>query len=84
MRRPIDAIFLGKSLKAGVLRGGVWLGGGSVVEQMLRFGRNIILVRLLAPTAFGTMAIALSSASLVDALADVGVSTAVIRNPRGG
>jgi len=60
------------------------MGSGSVAEQMLRFARNMILARLLAPMAFGTMAIALSSASLVDTLMNIGVGTAVIQNPRGG
>src|ERR1035437_9699728 len=83
IRRPLDAALIGQGLKTKVLRVGVWLGGGSVAEQALRFGRNMILARLLAPNAFGTMAIALSAASVVDTLTDVGVGTAIIQNPRG-
>ncbi len=66
------------------MRGGAWLGAGSVAEQAARFARNILLARLLAPEAFGTMAIVLSSASLVDTLTDVGHKAAIIQNPRGG
>ncbi len=66
-----------------VTRGGVWLGGGSVAEQGVRFIRNIILARLLAPQAFGEMAIVLSLASLVHTLTDMGVRESVIQNARG-
>jgi lipopolysaccharide exporter len=59
------------------------MGGGSVAEQIVRFARNIVLARLLAPGAFGTMAIVMSAASIVDTLTDVGMRGAVIQNPRG-
>ncbi len=65
------------------MRGGAWLGTGSVAEQAARFARNMLLARILAPGAFGTMAIVLSSASLVDVLTDVGMNAAIIQSPRG-
>ncbi len=74
----------GDALRAKAMRGGAWLGGGSVAEQATRFARNMVLARLLAPGAFGTMAIVLSSASLVDAFIDVGVRIAVIQSSEGG
>jgi O-antigen/teichoic acid export membrane protein len=43
----------------------------------------MILARLLAPEAFGTMAIVLSSASVIQAFTDIGVRDALIQNPRG-
>ncbi len=73
----------GQTLKAKALRGGAWLGTGSVAEQTTRFIRNLILVRLLAPSAFGTMAVVLSVASVLTALTEVGVREALIQNPRG-
>jgi O-antigen/teichoic acid export membrane protein len=75
---------LGDALRARAMRGGAWLGIGSIAEQGMRFGRNMILARLLAPGAFGTMAIVISSAFLVDAFIDVGVRIAIIQNPEGG
>jgi len=84
IRRQIGAGFGGDGLKAKAFKGGALLGCGSVAEQSARFGRNIILARLLGPEAFGTMAIAISAAAVVNALADVGVAEAVIRHPRGG
>ena len=74
----------GSALRAKVMRGGVWLGGGNVAEQATRFARNMILTRLLAPSAFGAMAIVMSSSAIVGALTEVGVRQAVIQNPRGG
>src|SRR5271170_2510681 len=79
-----DRVLVGESLRAKVARGGAWLGSGSFVEQVSRFARNMLLTRLLAPSAFGAMAIVLSSSSLVGSLSDVGLWPAVIRNPRGG
>lgn len=73
----------GRNLRAKAIRGGVWLGGASAVEQAARFGRNLILVRLLAPQAFGSMAIALSLASVISTLTDVGIREAIIQNPKG-
>jgi O-antigen/teichoic acid export membrane protein len=78
-----SGLLLSDGLRAKALRGGVWLGVGSVAEQALRFARNMLLARLIAPDAFGTMAIVLSSASLVETLTDLGVKAAVIQNPRG-
>jgi len=76
--------FLGnESLRARAMRGGAWLGTGSVAEQAVRFARNMLLARLLAPGAFGTMAIVLSSAALVDTLTDVGMRAAIIQSPQG-
>jgi len=80
----MSSLFLRDALRAKTMRGGAWLGMGSVAEQAVRFARNMVLARILAPGAFGTMAIVISSASLVDMLTDVGVRAAIIQNPRGG
>lgn len=74
---------LSSSLKARALRGGFWLGAGSITEQAARFTRNLILVRLLAPSAFGTMAIVLSVTSILSALTEVGAREALVQNRRG-
>jgi len=79
----IKALFIGKGLRARVFRGGAWLGAGSVSEQSFRFIRNMILARLLAPSAFGTMAIVMSAASVLQAFTEMGVKEALIQNPRG-
>lgn len=73
----------GTGLKGHAFRGGTWLGIGSVFEQVFRMGRNILLTRLLAPEAFGVMAIVYSASSMVDMLAEIGVKEAIIQNPKG-
>jgi len=79
-----DRLLAGSTLRAKAVRGGAWLGSGSVAEQATRFARNMILTRLLAPSTFGAMALVMSSSAIVGALTDVGVKQAVIQNPRGG
>ncbi len=71
------------SLKARVFRGGAWLGTGSLTEQFFRFTRNMILTRLLAPEAFGTMAIIQSTTSIIQCLTEVGIRESLIQNPNG-
>ncbi len=56
---------------------------GSAAEQAARFARNMILARLLAPSAFGTMAIVASTSSALQAFTDIGAREALIQNPRG-
>jgi O-antigen/teichoic acid export membrane protein len=76
-------ILRSEGLRAKVMRGGSWLAAGSVSEQVVRFTRNMILTRLLAPSAFGAMAIVMSCSAVVGSLTDVGQRAAVIQNPRG-
>lgn len=83
MKNYLRQLVSGESLKAQLWRGGAWLGGGSFLEQLLRFGRNMLLARILAPEAFGTMAIILSTTSIFQSLSDVGVRESLIQNPRG-
>ena len=79
----IGDVLLGDGLRAKVMRGGTWLGAGSLAEQMVRFARNMLLTRLLAPGAFGAMAIVMSCSAIIGTLTDVGQRAAVIQNPRG-
>jgi len=83
VKQAAGRLLLSDGLRAKTMRGGAWLGTGSVAEQTARFARNMLLARLLAPGAFGTMAIVMSSASLVDTLTDVGMKAAIIQNPQG-
>jgi O-antigen/teichoic acid export membrane protein len=80
----LDRLLLAGTLRAKAMRGAMFLGGGSVAEQASRFARNMLLTRLLAPSAFGEMAIVMSSAAIVGALTEVGLRAAVVQNPRGG
>jgi O-antigen/teichoic acid export membrane protein len=54
-----------------------------MAEHVLRFARNMLLTRLLAPDDFGVMAVVLSTCSLFNVLTGLGIKEAVIQNPRG-
>lgn len=84
MINPFEKFLGGGRLRAAALRGGMFLGTGGAVAQALRFARNIILTRLLAPEAFGAMAVVLSVSSLMDTLTEIGIKEAVIQNAKGG
>ena len=73
----------GGTLRAKAMRGGAWLGGGSVAEQPSRFARNMILTRLLAPSAFGAMAIVMSSSSIIGAIDRSGTEGRRLSKTRG-
>lgn len=83
MKQIFHTHFSGESLKAKVFRGGALMGLGSVAEQSVRFGRNMLLTRMLAPEAFGLMAMVLSAATLIQVLVDVGAREALVQNPKG-
>jgi O-antigen/teichoic acid export membrane protein len=83
-REAFGRLLLSGTLRAKATRGAMFLGAGSVAEQASRFARNMLLTRLLAPSAFGAMAIVMSSSAIVGALTDVGQRAAVVQNPRGG
>jgi lipopolysaccharide exporter len=64
-------------------RGGAWLGIGSASEQGFRFVRNMILARILAPEAFGLMAIVISVCSLLQVLTGIGIKESIVQSPHG-
>jgi O-antigen/teichoic acid export membrane protein len=83
-RAAVEKLMGGGGLRGKTMRGGVFLAGGSVAEQGSRFARNMILTRLLAPSAFGTMAIVMSTSAFIVCMTEIGQRYAVIQNPRGG
>jgi lipopolysaccharide exporter len=83
LKEYLAGMLSGEGLKAKAFRGGAWLGSGSVAEQAFRFGRSMILTRLLAPEAFGIMAVVMSASSVIHTVTDIGVKEALIQNPRG-
>src|ERR1700733_11171929 len=81
IREYIDRLMRGENLRARTTRGAVLVGGASVAEQTSRLARNMLLTRLLVPSAFGTMAIVMSSASIVGSLSGVGLRVSFTQNP---
>ena len=74
---------LKKGFAARLTSGGIWLGIGSSVEYSFRILRNVILVRLIAPDAFGIMAIVLAFYQFFESFTQLGVREAVIQSPKG-
>ena len=70
-------------LKAKTVRSSLWtlLGFGS--SQIIRFGSNLILTRLLLPHDFGLSAIVGMVMGMLQQFSDVGLGPAIIQNPRG-
>lgn len=66
-----------------VVRGSGWTLAGTVCSQLLRFGSNLVLTRLLFPEAFGLMSIAQSIVTAAHLLSDVGLTQSIVRSERG-
>lgn len=75
--------FRGNSLKARGARGVTILGAATAGERVLRLVRNMLLARILAPEAFGTMAMVLAASSIFESLSDVGVRQSIIQSKKG-
>lgn len=71
------------SLKKQAIRGTIWTIAGYGAGQVLRFGSNIVLTRLLAPKLFGLMALVNIFIVGVQLFSDVGVNFNVVQNKRG-
>ena len=55
---------------------------GNIGSQVLRFASNLLLTRLLFPSAFGLMAIAQSILTAASLISDVGLQQSVMRSKR--
>ncbi len=66
-----------------ILAGG-WTFGGHVASQLLRFGSNLLMTRLLAPDAFGVMALAFTFLFALNMASDLGVQQVATSSHRGG
>ena len=81
--KKIKTLMNSGELKGKILHSGGSLAIGSLAENILRFVRNIILVRILAPEAFGLMAILMVSVQTIEAFAEVGLRQSLIQNKSG-
>lgn len=66
-----------------VVRSGSWVMAGYFTNQVLRFGGNLLLTRLLFPEAFGLMAIVQAVIMGVTMLSDVGITPSIVQNAQG-
>ena len=78
-----QSLVSGQGTRSRALRGSFWTVAGFGGGQILRLGANLILTRLLAPDAFGLMALINVFLIGLEMLSDLGVHAAIIHNKRG-
>jgi len=59
-----------------------WAAAGTVANQVIRLGSNLILTRLLFPDAFGLMAIVTAVTIGLEMFSDVGIAASIIQHER--
>ena len=72
-----------KTLKKRAFAAGRWVLFGHLLSQLIRFGGNLILTRLLAPEMFGVMAIVNVILTGLGMVSDIGISQNVVQSKRG-
>ncbi len=72
-----------KSVKTLAIRGAIWsiIGFGGI--QILRFGNNLILTRLLKPEYFGLMALVTTFRIGLELFSDIGIAQNIVNSKRG-
>jgi O-antigen/teichoic acid export membrane protein len=71
-------------LRQRVIAASIWSLGGFGISQVIRFGGNLLMTRLLAPEMFGIMAVATVVMATLAVLSDLGLKQSVIQSRRGG
>ena len=79
----LESLVYGQGTHSRAIRGSLWTVVGFGGGQVLRLGANLILTRLLAPEAFGLMALINVFLVGLEMLSDIGVHAAIIHNKRG-
>lgn len=81
-RKPVPE-HLEKEVKRAAVSSAVWTIGGFALLQILRFGSNLILTRLLAPDIFGVMALVNLFIIGLHMFSDFGIQQGVIYSKDG-
>ena len=63
----------------GVVSAGKWVVSGFIINMVIRLANNLIMTRLVAPEAFGVVAVATISLLGIQMLSDVGLRQSIIR-----
>ncbi len=71
------------SLKKLAYRGAIWTLAGYGSSQVMRFGSNLILTRLLVPEYFGLMALVNTFRAGIELFSDLGIPQSIVNNERG-
>jgi lipopolysaccharide exporter len=62
-----------------VFSGTRWMASSNVIVQIVRMGVHVMLARMLPPSAFGLLAMALVVTSFLDILRDLGTRSAIVQ-----
>jgi len=73
----------GKSLRNRILHAGSWVIAGDLTSQLIRFGSNLVLTRLLVPDMFGVMAVVSVVLIGLTMFSDLGLLQNVVQSRRG-
>lgn len=65
------------------IRGGSWTVAGYGASQVVRLASTLVLARLVAPQAFGLVALVSVFLSGLESLSDLGIGMDVVQHPRG-
>ncbi|GAB4372009.1 MAG: hypothetical protein Kow00121_14010 [Elainellaceae cyanobacterium] len=71
------------SIKKLAIRGAAWTVFGYGASQILRFGNNVILTRLLVPELFGLMSLVNVLITGLHLFSDLGFNTNIVQSKRG-
>lgn len=71
------------SIKQLALRGTFWTVASYGTSQIIRFGSNLVLTRLLFPEIFGLMSLAYVFITGLHLFSDLGIHTSLVQNKRG-
>ncbi|MCJ8281925.1 MAG: oligosaccharide flippase family protein, partial [Rivularia sp. ALOHA_DT_140] len=71
------------SLKKLAYQGAIWTVAGHGMNQVLRFGSNLILTRLLVPEYYGLMAVVNTLRMGIELFSDVGITQSIVNNRLG-
>lgn len=71
-----------RPLGGAMLRGMVWSGGARWLGQLVTWGSTLIVARLLSPSDYGIVAMAMILLGLLDILTDAGLGAALVQVDR--
>ena len=71
-----------KSIRTQLISSSLWTVSGYGIAQILRFGHNLVLTRILSPKLFGVMALVQAIITGLSFVTDVGIGPSVIQNKK--
>jgi Polysaccharide biosynthesis protein. len=82
LRSLVPAPEDGDGLTSKVLSGGAWVSSLNILNRLLETFKLIVLARLLSPSDFGLMGIALLTLAALEQLSQLGVDQALIQEEK--